>query len=63
MALGTPTESSLPPRVAALVVLLAISVFINYVDRGNLSIAAPMLNDVGGRDPRSAQLPKCEVPS
>jgi MFS family permease len=26
-------------------VLLAISVFINYVDRGNLSIAAPMLKD------------------
>jgi MFS family permease len=27
------------------VVLLAISAFINYVDRGNLSIAAPMLKD------------------
>jgi ACS family D-galactonate transporter-like MFS transporter len=26
-------------------VLLAVSVFINYVDRGNLSIAAPMLKD------------------
>lgn len=26
-------------------VSLAISVFINYVDRGNLSIAAPMLKD------------------
>jgi len=25
--------------------LLAISVFINYIDRGNLSIAAPMLKD------------------
>src|SRR2546430_17460472 len=26
-------------------VLLAISILINYVDRGNLSIAAPMLKD------------------
>jgi MFS transporter, ACS family, D-galactonate transporter len=25
--------------------LLALSVFINYVDRGNLSIAAPLLKD------------------
>ncbi len=28
-----------------LLVLLGISVFINYIDRGNLSIAAPMLKD------------------
>jgi ACS family D-galactonate transporter-like MFS transporter len=25
--------------------LLAFSVFINYIDRGNLSIAAPLLKD------------------
>jgi sugar phosphate permease len=28
-----------------LLVLLALSVFINYIDRGNLSIAAPLLKD------------------
>jgi sugar phosphate permease len=28
-----------------LVVLLALAVFINYVDRGNLSTAAPLLKD------------------
>ena len=36
------------PRVTAMPValaLLAISVFINYIDRGNLSVAAPMLKD------------------
>jgi len=32
-------------RTQAVLVLMAISVFINYVDRGNLSIAAPMLKD------------------
>ena len=45
-----PTSSSLQPtRIPAplmvVLVLLAISVFINYIDRGNLSIAAPMLKD------------------
>lgn len=43
------TTSTLPRRkglsgtLTLVLVLLAISVFINYVDRGNLSIAAPML--------------------
>ncbi len=36
-----PRSHSLSP----VLVLLAFSVFINYVDRGNLSIAAPMLKD------------------
>src|SRR5580704_11590838 len=45
-----PTSSPLQPtRIPAplmvVLVLLAISVFINYIDRGNLSIAAPMLKD------------------
>ena len=31
--------------LSPVLVLLAFSVFINYVDRGNLSIAAPMLKD------------------
>ena len=36
---------SIPGNLLAVLILLAISVFINYVDRGNLSIAAPMLKD------------------
>jgi MFS transporter, ACS family, D-galactonate transporter len=32
-------------KLSLVLVLLGISVFINYVDRGNLSIAAPMLKD------------------
>jgi len=32
-------------KLLIVIVLLAISVFINYIDRGNLSIAAPMLRD------------------
>jgi MFS transporter, ACS family, D-galactonate transporter len=32
-------------KLLIVIVLLAISVFINYIDRGNLSIAAPMLKD------------------
>ncbi|MGH9701747.1 MAG: MFS transporter, partial [Candidatus Acidiferrales bacterium] len=35
----------IPVHLRLVLVLLAISVFINYVDRGNLSIAAPMLKD------------------
>jgi len=45
-----PTSRSQQPKglsgaLSLVLVLLAISVFINYVDRGNLSIAAPMLKD------------------
>ena len=35
----------------AVIVLLAISAFINYVDRGNLSIAAPLLKGELGISP------------
>src|ERR1700687_1053911 len=35
----------IPVHLRLVLVLLAISVFINYVDRGNLSIAAPMVKD------------------
>jgi MFS family permease len=38
---GNPIAASL----VAVLVLLGIATFINYVDRGNLSIAAPMLKD------------------
>ena len=41
-----PTSSKrIPGKLLIVIVLLAISVFINYIDRGNLSIAAPMLKD------------------
>ena len=32
-------------RLSRVQFLLALSVFINYLDRGNLSIAAPLLRD------------------
>jgi MFS family permease len=35
----------LSPALVRILALLAVSVFINYVDRGNLSIAAPLLKD------------------
>lgn len=41
-----PTTSPRPSaRLSLVLALMAFSVFINYVDRGNLSIAAPMLKD------------------
>jgi MFS family permease len=40
-----PERKGLTGKLSAVLVLLGISVFINYVDRTNLSIAAPMLKD------------------
>jgi ACS family D-galactonate transporter-like MFS transporter len=46
MTTSRPVQRTrIPGRLVVVLVLLAISVFINYVDRGNLSIAAPMLKD------------------
>ena len=43
---SSPTKSPpIPARMLIVVILLALSLFINYIDRGNLSIAAPMLKD------------------
>ncbi|MGC1484066.1 MAG: MFS transporter [Candidatus Acidiferrum sp.] len=39
------SEIDLPKTLSPVVALLAISVFINYIDRGSLSIAAPALKD------------------
>ena len=40
--------SRLSPELSRLAVLLALSIFINYIDRGNLSIAAPLIKqDLG----------------
>ena len=44
MACGAPPHRDrLPGRLTAVLVLLGLSAFINYVDRGNLSLAAPLL--------------------
>jgi MFS family permease len=40
-----PERKGLTGNLSAVLALLGISVFLNYVDRGNLSIAAPMLKD------------------
>jgi ACS family D-galactonate transporter-like MFS transporter len=40
---STPERKRLSGSLIAVLVLLGISVFINYIDRGNLSIAAPLL--------------------
>src|ERR1700675_3128878 len=40
-----PNEGGLSKSLSPVVALLAISVFINYIDRGSLSIAAPALKD------------------
>jgi MFS family permease len=41
----------LPRSLAVLLALLTTAVFINYIDRGNLSIAAPLLKDELSVDP------------
>ncbi len=38
-----PHRDRLPGRLTAVLVLLGLSTFINYIDRGNLSLAAPLL--------------------
>jgi MFS transporter, ACS family, D-galactonate transporter len=43
--LRVPEGKGLAARLSGVLVLLGASAFINYVDRGNLSIAAPMLKD------------------
>jgi MFS transporter, ACS family, D-galactonate transporter len=40
-----PERDGLTGGLSMVLVLLGISVFLNYIDRGNLSIAAPMLKD------------------
>ena len=47
----TPNPSRAPRSFAAPLILLAICVLINYVDRGNLSIAAPVIQAEFGLSP------------
>ena len=42
---STSARARLAPAVRAVLVLLVLSVSINYIDRGNLSIAAPLLKE------------------
>jgi MFS transporter, ACS family, D-galactonate transporter len=42
---SAPHHEKLSSTLRAVLVLLTLSIFINYVDRGNLSIAAPLLKD------------------
>src|SRR5579871_5202466 len=42
---ASPQRQGVPLVLKFVVLLLALSAFINYVDRGNLSVAAPMLKD------------------
>ena len=47
----TAERKKLPGALIGVLVLMGISVFINYIDRGNLSIAAPLLKDELGINP------------
>jgi MFS family permease len=42
---SSTSTSQLSPELSRLAILLALSIFINYVDRGNLAIAAPLIKD------------------
>jgi len=48
---ATQPSSRLSPSLFRLAILLALSIFINYIDRGNLAIAAPLLQDELGLSP------------
>jgi MFS family permease len=54
MSSSLPARTLLTTTLRLVVILLGLSVFINYIDRGNLSIAAPMLKEELGIS--SAQL-------
>jgi MFS family permease len=42
---SVPFASRLSPELSRLAFLLALSIFINYIDRGNLALAAPLIKD------------------
>src|ERR1700675_3963478 len=45
------SREKLSPALIRVLVLLGLSIFINYIDRANLSVAAPMLKDELGLSP------------
>ena len=44
----------MPPRLLAIVVLIGMSIFINYIDRGNLATAATLVKQELRIRPRSS---------
>jgi MFS family permease len=44
-SIPTSRTQKIPPALIGVLVLLGLSVFINYIDRANLSVAAPLLKD------------------
>ena len=56
---GSAQRIGIPSALKIVLFLLAVSIFINYIDRSNLSIAAPMLKDEFGIS--SGQLDICEL--
>ncbi len=45
MRLSAPVGVTMPPETRRLVFLVTAAVFINYIDRGNLATAAPLMQD------------------
>ncbi|MGH9529021.1 MAG: MFS transporter, partial [Terriglobales bacterium] len=50
-AIPTSNRVRVPPELIRVQVLLGLSVFINYIDRANLSVAAPLLKTEMGLSP------------
>ena len=48
---AAPAREKMSVALRVVLVLLALSVFLNYIDRGNLSIAAPLLQNELGLTP------------
>jgi ACS family D-galactonate transporter-like MFS transporter len=44
-SIPTSSTQKIPPALVRVLILLGFSVFINYIDRANLSVAAPLLKD------------------
>ena len=50
-AIPISNREKVPPALVGVLILLGLSVFINYVDRANLSVAAPLLKGELGLSP------------
>jgi len=50
-AIPTSSSEKVPPALVGVLALLGLSVFINYIDRANLSVAAPLLKGELGLSP------------
>lgn len=45
VGISAASPSGLSPELSRLAALLTLSIFINYIDRGNLALAAPLIKD------------------